>query len=69
MRPRRGSGHKIAARELRRGDILVGSGWQVFTVEEREGGTKIHASFTAVGGRLREKTYDADRLIEVVRES
>jgi hypothetical protein len=69
MRPRHGSGQKIPARELRRGDVVGGSGWEVLSVEERDGGAKIHANFTAVGGRLREKTYDAERLIEVVRTS
>ncbi len=67
MRPRHGSGRKVPARELQQGDVLTGSGWTVFVVQEIEDGATIKVSFTAVGGRLRDKSYDPERLVEVVQ--
>jgi hypothetical protein len=67
MRPRRGTGEHVPARELRRGDVLIGKGWEVFVVEELADGARVKVTGTAPGGRLRSKTYASDELVEVKR--
>jgi translation elongation factor P/translation initiation factor 5A len=65
--PRRGPKQAIAARDLKTGDYITSRKWNVMKVEEVDGGESVRISVTRFG-RIRQKTFKADKIFEVARD-
>lgn len=66
-RPRRGTGQRVRARELRPGDTLTGTGHSVLAVEPIKDGAKVRVSLVRVSGSPLQKDSGADEMVEVQR--